>query len=297
MAAAREALRYLDQVVDDYDPSLGLALPEQVAWAVSLDVLESGRLLEDPEATWRAHLAALLRDPLAPRLRTLILHDCSEHTVDACDIPFEEADPLPLLRKHPGRLARLERLHVGVFPPELPPESGFCAGVAPALAGLPALQYLHMVGERGWELVPAGGHPRLRALLLHVAEADDDPLLRLERAPFPALARLDLWAGPALLAEADLAALADALARFGSLRELALRGLDGPELLAEVIARGALELHALAITHAPALGDDDLAALLSAPWLAKLRRLDLGGTAISAALADELRARGPEVVC
>lgn len=296
--APREVIHYLDQIVDDYDPSLGLALPEQLACRISLDALSAGPWVDEPEATWRAQLGALLRDPMAPRLRTLILHDCSEHTIDGCDIPFDDSDPLPLLRRYGSRLARLERLYVGVFPPELPPPGGFCQGVGPALSGLPALVHLHLVGERGWDLVPAAGHPRLRTISMHVVEPDDAPLAVLERAAFPALEVFDLWAGEAMLADADPAALVDAVARMAALRELALRGLEGPELLAELAGRDALApgLRALAVTHAPGLDDDALSGLLAAPWLARLSRLELGGTAVSAELAAELGARGPEVV-
>lgn len=296
--ASREALRYLDQVVDHYDPELGLALPEQLAYLVSLDHLPPGQWTDQPEAAWRTRLGALLRDRSAPRLRTLILHDCSEHTIDGCDIPFEDSDPAPLLRRHPGRLARLERLHIGVFPPALPPAGGYCQGLGAALAGLPALRHLHLLGERGWELVPPAGHPGLRALLLHIAEPDDDLPAALAGAAFPALARLDLWAGDAVLADADLDALTDALAspRFAELSELALRGLDRPDLLS-LLARDDLGgLRKLAVTHAPGLDDDAFAGLLAASWLPRLTRLELRGVAVSPALIAELRARGPEVV-
>jgi hypothetical protein len=299
MAPSGEVLRYLDQVVDCYDPEIGLTLPEQIAWLVSVAQLPPGDWADEPEATWLRLFAALLRERGAPRVRALILHDCSEYTVDGCDIPFEDCDPLPLLRRHAGRLAGLERLHVGVFPAELPPTSGFCQGVGPALAGLPALQWLHLVGERGWELLPPGGHPGLRTLLMHVTEPDDDPLAVLVEARFPALERLDLWLGPAVVDGRDEGALGAALAseRFAGLRELALRGLESGELLAELAQQRDLGgVQALAVTHGPVLADEALAELLAAPWLARLARLDLRGTGASAALAAELAARGPEVV-
>jgi len=299
-APSSEVLRYLDQVVDCYDPEIGLTLPEQLAWLVSVAQLPAGDWADEPEATWLRLLAALVRDRGAPRVRTLILHDCSEFTIDGCDIPFEDSDPLPLLRRHAGRLARLERLHVGVFPAELPPTRGFCQGVGPALVSLPALVWLHLVGERGWELLPARGHPGLRTLLMHVAEPDDEPLAALVQAPFPALGRLDVWLGPAVVDGRDEGALGEALAseRFKSLRELALRGLASGELLAELFEQRELGggLEALAVTHAPELDDDALAGLLAAPWLARLRRLDLRGTGASAALAAEFAGRGVEVV-
>lgn len=295
-AAPREVIRYLDQIVESYDPAFGLGLPERLAYVVSLAEVDPAARAEEPEATWRARFTALLRDPQAPRLRTLILHDCSEYTIDSLDIPFDECDPIRPLRRHAGRLARLERLYVGVFPPALPPESGFCQGVGPALSGLPALEHLHLVGERGWDLLPEAGHPRLRSLQMHVVEADDDPLLALEKAVFPALERLDLWAGSSLLGDAEPAGVVEALARMPALRELALRGLDSSELLVELAARGGgPPLQTLALTHAPTLDDDALAVLLAAPWLSRLARLDLDGTAVSAALAAELSARGPAV--
>jgi hypothetical protein len=134
---------------------------------------------------------------------------------------------------------------------------------------------------------------------MHVTDPDDDPLADLVEARFPALERLDLWLGPAVVDGRDEGALGAALAseRFAGLRELALRGLESGELLAELAQQRDLGgVQALAVTHGPALADEALAELLAAPWLARLARLDLRGTGVSAALAAELAARGPEVV-
>lgn len=295
-----EVLRTLDdQIVDCYDPALGLTLPEQIAWAVAVVRRpdDGGADEEDAGATWLRLLTALLRDPAAPRLRTLILADWTEHAFDPWDVPFEDGDPLPLMKRHAGRLAGLERLHIGAFPGELPPARGVCLGVGPALAKLPALQRLDLHGARGWALVPAAGHPRLRTLVMHVGEADDDPLAALSAAPFPALERLDLWLGPGVAEDLDEAAFAAALARdrLPGLQDLSLRGLAAPTLLDELVGH-ALDLTSLAITRAPELGDEGLARLLAAPWLPRLRRLELRGTGVSAELVAELAKQGPEIV-
>ncbi|WAS90778.1 hypothetical protein [Nannocystis punicea] len=294
-----EVLRVLDgQVVDCYDPAIGLTLPEQIAWAVSVVRRpDDGGEDDDAGASWLRLLTALLRDPGAPRLRTLILDDWSEHALDPWDVTFEDGDPLPLMKRHAGRLARLERLHVGAFPAELPPARGVCQGIGPALAKLPALVRLDLHGERGWELVPAKGHAGLRALVMHVAEPDDGPLADLVEAAFPGLERLDLWLGPAVLESHDDDELGAALAsgRFPRLRELGLRGLESSALL-DGLAAHELELESLAITHSPELGDDGVSRLLSARWLPRLRRLDLRGAGVSAELAAELAGQGPEIV-
>jgi hypothetical protein len=265
---------------------------------VSLAAVPSRDPDGDAGAEWRRLLAALLREREAPRLRTLLLHDWTEHAFDPCDIAYEDGDPNPLLRRHAGRLARLERLFVGAVPFGPPPDHGVCQGVAPALAGLPALVHLHLAGERGWDLVPAAGHPGLRSLLLHVDEPDDEPIATLLAAPFPALAELDLWLCPEAREAAADGSLAAGLAdEFPALQRLALRGLDDPEALAAFVATApATSLRELAVTHAPALDDEALAPLCAAPWLARLRRLDLRGTAASPGLAATLAARGLEVV-
>lgn len=253
---------------------------------------------EDPGGVWRGRLAALLREREAPRLRTLILHDWTAHALDPWDVPFEDGDPLPLLRRHGARLARLERLHVGTLPPGLPPAEGRCQGVGPALAGMPALRRLHLVGAEGWELLPPAGHPGLQELVMHVGEVGDDPLAVLLAAPFPALERLDLWIGAELLAEAG--ALAEALGerRFSRLETLALRGLAETEVLVALAEQDGLgdRLHTLALTDAAELDDVALAPLLAAPWLGRLRCLELRGVGVSQELAAELAARGPTLV-
>ncbi|PCC73950.1 hypothetical protein SAMN02745121_06130 [Nannocystis exedens] len=294
------ALRVLDdQVVDCYDPALALTLPEQIAWAVSVVRRpdDGGDDDEDAGAAWLRLLTALLRDPGAARLRTLILDDWTEHALDPCDVAYEDGDPLPLMKRHAHRLARLERLHIGPCPAELPPARGVCQGIGPALAKLPALQRLDLHGAQGWELVPTAGHPRLRTLVMHVAEAADDPLAALVAAPFPALARLDVWLGPEVAEEHEEEAFGAALAsgRFPGLRELGLRGLESPTLLDGLVAHE-LGLESLTITHSPGLEDDGVARLLSASWLRRLRRLELRGTGVSAALRAELAAQGPELV-
>lgn len=295
-----EVLRTLDdQIVDCYDPALGLTLPEKIAWAVSVVRRpdDGGADEDDAGATWLRLLTALLRDPGAPRLRTLILADWTEHASDPWDVAYEEGDPLPLMKRHAGRLAGLERLHIGAFPGELPPARGVCQGIGPALAKLPGLQRLDLHGAQGWELVPAAGHPRLRTLVMHVDEAADDPLAALIAAPFPALERLDLWLGPGVAEDLDEAAFAAALTseRLPALRDLSLRGLAAPTLLDGLVGH-APGLTSLAITHAPELGDEGLARLLAAPWLPRLRRLELRGTGVSAELVAELAKQGPEIV-
>ena len=295
-----EVLRKLDeQIVDCYDPALGLTLPEQIAWAVSVvrRIDDGGGDEEDAGAIWLRLLTALLRDPAAPRLRTLILADWTEHAYDPWDVAYEEGDPLPLMKRHAGRLAGLERLHVGAFPGELPPARGVCQGIAAALAKLPALQRLDLHGAQGWTLVPAAGHPRLRTLVMHVGEADDDPLAALIAAPFPALERLDLWLGPGVAEDLDEEEFAAALAseRLPGLRDLSLRGFESSTLLDGLVGQ-APALTTLTITHTPELGDEGLARLLEAPWLPRLRRLELRGTGVSAELVAELAAQGPEIV-
>lgn len=299
MADPRAGLRVLDdQVVDGYDPAHGLSLPDRIAWAVSVAGRgDAGEDVEDVGARWSGLLQSLLRDPAAPRLRTLILDDWSGQA-DLYDTPYEEGDPLPLMTRHAGRLVGLERLYIGPFPAALPPTEGVCQGVGPALTKLPALTRLDLHGASGWALIPAKGHPRLRTLVMHVGELGDDSLANLIAAPFPALERVDLWLGPEALAEdageAEELAAALSSAKLPGLRELALRGLESPALL-EALGGQTLELQALAITHALGLGGA-LEGLLQAPWLGRLRRLELSGTGVSAELAAELAARGPVVV-
>ena len=48
--------------------------------------------------------------------------------------------------------------------------------------------------------------------------------------------------------------------------------------------------------YTPELGDEGLARLLAAPWLPRLRRLELRGTGVSAELVAGLAAQGPESV-
>lgn len=297
MSGAGRWPRYLDQIVDVYDPEAGLRLPETIAWAVSLELCPPRHDPDEPGAGWLALLAALLRDPAASRLRTLLLVDWSEHAIDGCDIPFEDGDPAPLLRRHGGRLRALERLHVGELAGDRAgAPRGFCQGVAPALAKIPTLRRLELRGERGWELVPRAGHPGLEELVIHVGEADDDPIEALCEGSFPALTSLDLWLGGDLgeaLGDHDLAA---ALAGPGlpALTRCTLRGALPAALVDSLAAAPELgpRLGTLTITDAPAVDDDALAPLLDAPWLARLALLDLRGSGATAALAGEFAARG-----
>ncbi len=233
-----DALRYLDQVVEVFDPDVGLMLPEQLAARVSLDHLSSGHDLDDPGAWWRRSLAALLRDPAAPRLRTLILADWTEQAPDPCDVDYEAGDPAPLLRRHGARLTALERLYIGPWPARTP-DDGTCQGIGPALNQLSALRRLHLVGEAGWLLLPSTGHPSLRELIVHVAQPDDsDELLAaLLTAPFPALTDLDLWCGEDLTDALADGSFAAGLGRLTQLRRLTLRGLVDPDVLADLRTR------------------------------------------------------------
>jgi hypothetical protein len=288
-----EALRYLDQVLERYDPDLGLLLPEQLAACVSLELYPDGRVIDDAGAAWSRLLAALLRDPGAPRLRTLILADWSAHASDPWDVAYESGDPAPLLRRHARRLAALERLYIGGFPDG---RGSVCQGIGAALAGLTALTRLELVGERGWELLASAGHPRLRELIVRVAEPDDEPLAVLLAGTYPQLGSLELACSEELVELAAEGSLLAGLAELPTLRRLALRGLDDPAALAGLAGgerRGAIDQ--LALIDAPGLDDAALAPLLAAAWLPGLTRLELTGTAVSPALAAELAARGPSV--
>ncbi|MFY0533671.1 hypothetical protein [Nannocystis pusilla] len=54
-----------DQIVDCYDPALGLTLPEKIAWAVAVVRRpdDGGDDEDDAGAIWLRLLTALLRDP------------------------------------------------------------------------------------------------------------------------------------------------------------------------------------------------------------------------------------------
>ncbi|MCA9582196.1 MAG: hypothetical protein KC416_10415 [Myxococcales bacterium] len=243
--------------------------------------------------------AALLRERAVGRLRSLFLIDWSEFALDPCDIAFEDGDPLRVFAHHAGRLRALERLQIGLFPGDRGPLWGFCQGVGPALPEIPTLRRLHLCGERGWELLPKAGHPRLEALVLHVAEPDDEPLDALEEGSFPALRSVDLWAGAVLgemLCERSFDAV---LAGSGlpALTSLCLRGIDDAAVIdALAAAEGLGRLREVRITDAPELGDEALEALCDAAWIGELARVDLRGSGASEALARALAARGPEVL-
>lgn len=194
---------------------------------------------EDPGARWRRTLAALLRDRKAPRLRSLILAHWTEHAPDPCDIDFESGAAGPLLRRHGGRLVALERLFIRPFP--VRSDDGYCMGVGPALANLPALQRLEMCGQRGWDLLPPAGHARLGALLVNVEEHDDDVLAVLLTAPFPALTVLEPRCCPEVMEALRDGPFVAALAsgQFPRLKRLTLSGLGEDEAAEAEAALGA----------------------------------------------------------
>ncbi len=286
-----ESLRYRDQVIEYYDPDVGLMLPEQLAACVSLTGPEGS--VDDAGAVWLRKLTTLLRDPGAPRLRTLILADWTRWSIDPYDVPYEEGDPAPLLRKHAGRLAALERLYVGGFPARL--HQDVCQGIGPELGRLPALTRLEMIAEQGWNLLAPAGHPRLRELVVRVREPDDEPLATLIAGAYPSLANLELVCSDELRELAEDGSLLAGLAELPALRWLALRELDAAAIEGLAGAAGLGGIERLSLVDAPELDDAALAPLLAAAWLPKLARLDLMETGASAGLAAELGARGPAV--
>jgi hypothetical protein len=243
-------LHYFDQVVEIFDPETGLMLPERLAALVTLDQLVGGSFDEDPGARWRKTLATLLRDRGAPRLRTLILADWTDHAPDPCDIDFESGEATPLLRRHGGRLAALERLHIGRFPARS--DHGFCMGIGAALTGLRALQRLELCGQRGWDLLPPAGHPQLCELIVDVEEHDDDVLAVLLTAPFPALTRLELRCGPDVVEALVDGSFAAAVAggQFPRLERLTLRGPGEDEGASAVAGAAALRERGIAVVVA-----------------------------------------------
>jgi len=218
-------LQYLDQVVEIFDPEAGLMLPERLAALVTLDLLTGRQVEDDAGERWRRVLATLLRDEGASRLRTLVLADWSDHAIDGCDIDFESGAAAPLMRLRGRRLAGLERLYIGPFPPR--PDHGYCMGIGAVLSGLPALQRLELCGQQGWDLLPPAGHARLGELIVDVEEHDDDVMRVLLTAPFPALTRLELRGWSDLVEALIDGSFAEAVAsgQLPRLERLTLRGL------------------------------------------------------------------------
>lgn len=296
----RQLEPYFNQITEEFDPDLGLILPDQLAYAVRLPLSFDP---EDPGAAWLACLRALLRDPEAPHLHTLLLEDWSEAAPDPADIDFESGDARILIARHGQRLKALRRLFIGANPHGGEPWEGFCRGLGRAFEALPALRHLHLRGQSGLDLLPPSGHPRLESLHIHIKDSGNDLLDTLFEASFPALRLLDLWEPPELAYVLDEDALSPLLSGklLPALEHLALRSRSYTVMaqLLELLQAAPLGAHlrALSLTHCIELDDDTLTPLLASPWLSRLELLDLrGAVGISDATLAALRARVPRVL-
>jgi hypothetical protein len=274
--------------VEDFDAQVGLAAPERIAYRLRLDydAWEGGTRVPDL-------LRCLLDDERAPALKALV--------IGAWD--FESSnDPAPIVEMLAGagpRLSALEALFFGDIVMEEQEISWIQQGdLSPLWAALPSLRVLRVRGSQGLA-VGAIRHARLEELAFESGGLPRKIVEAVVAAELPNLRHLELWLGEGNYGyESSIDALGPLLRRdrFPHLRYLGLKDCEEQDAVARAIAASPLleRLEVLDLSMGT-LGDEGAQALLGAPGLRRLQKLDIHHHYVSPALVSQLQGLVREV--
>jgi len=228
----------------------------------------------DAEETWTDLLARFLQDPAAADVTGIVVG-----TWTGDDFSEDSSRVVEALVAAREKLPKLTALFIGDITYEECEISWIHqSDVSPLFGAYPALEHFRVRGGNGLTLGVIC-HDRLKSLVVESGGLDASVVRDVLRSELPALEHLELWLGTdnygANTTIADLEPLF-AGELFPSLRYLGLRDSDLENEIAQAIAQlPLLERIRVLDLSLGVLGDTGAQALLDAPALAKLEKLDI----------------------
>ena len=287
MANQEHLTTFAGRPVRDWEAAGGAADAPGTAYRLALSYEE-----EDAGGTLADKLAALLADPAAGRVESLVIG--AWNMGDSGESSETIVEALAAAR---DRLTGLRHLFVGDITSEECEMSWIVqSDLSPLLEAYPNLEHL---GVRGSQDLSLGTprHTRLRELVVQTGGLPPSVVHEVAAADLPALEHLELWLGtPDYGGDTTVEDLAALLKRFPRLRYLGLRNSAITDDIAAVLAIAPIteRLDVLDLSLGT-LSDDGAKALLGSPAVRRLKRLDIHHHYVSPELVTALQGLGIEV--
>jgi hypothetical protein len=255
--------------VRDFVPAKGLMAPETTAYRIGLDYDD----VEVAKIQFADLFTALLADANVGRLAKLVVGLWGGEWGTSSAMVTE------LLVAARRNLAGLTGLFLGdIIRPEQEISWIVQADLSPLWKAFPKLEQLQVRGGGGLRFGTIQ-HNTLRSLVVETGGLPREVVAEVARAKLPALEHLELWLGcESYGGNATVEDLRPFLTGelFPKLQSLALRNCEWADSLAEAIAQSPilLQLDTLDLSLGT-LGDEGAQALLAAPHVRKLKKLNL----------------------
>lgn len=283
MTIAEHADKFAGRPVQDYDPKIGIVLPEGTTY----------RLRTDYDATepFTDLLARFLEDPAAGRVAGLVIGYWQGDDSSESSAPIVEA-----LVAARGRLVGLRALFLGDIIGEENEISWIeQSDVTPLFDAYPELREFRVRGGTGL-VFGRLRHANLRSLIVETGGLGGEVVRAIAASDLPRLEHLELWLGTDDYGgTTTIADLGPILAgdQFPALRRLGLRNCEGTDAIAEALVDapilGRIEVLDLSMGD---LGDEGARALAGIAALRRLRSLDIHHHFVSDEALGELLALG-----
>ena len=255
--------------VRDFVPAKGLAAPETTAYRLALDYDD----IEHAKAQFADLFAALLADANVSGLTKLIIGQWGG------DWGTSSAVVVEMLVAARQKLSSLTGLFLGdIIRPEQEISWIVQSDLSPLWKAFPELEHLQVRGGGGLRFGTMQ-HDALRSLVVETGGLPREVVAEVANAKLPALEHLELWFGSEWYGgNATVEDVRPFLTGklFPKLRSLALRNFRFVDELAKAIAESSIlkQLDTLDLSLGT-LGDEGALALLTAPHITKLKKLDL----------------------
>jgi hypothetical protein len=277
----RHLERFAGLKVVQWESGAALEEPSKHAYRIAVDY--------EPEEPWLDLFDAFTSLPGVEEVRAFIVGNWGEVASGETPEPVIEA-----LVGARTRLRSLEALFVADLEQEESEVSWIHQGdLSPLLSAFPALRELGIRGGAGLSLGRIQ-HARLEKLVIESGGLDRGVVRQIMTAELPSLTHLELWLGDdsygANTSPEDFAAVLNG-AHLPKLSWLGLRNCHYADELAKALATSkVLERISTLDLSLGTLGDEGGAALLAAPALKHLTKLDLHHHYLSQNLIDQFQA-------